>query len=125
MTVLKPCPFCGKEHPVHRIAPVIDYDGMGHPVMGEYIEHISLEIHDRNSYIPISIWNTRPIEDALRKQLDTTIYEAKLANEAFATIEKQDTELRKQLDIAIEYIKDDLYTDKSYEAVEILKKLEG
>jgi regulator of replication initiation timing len=63
--------------------------------------------------------------DALRKQLDTTIYEAKLANEAFATIEKQDTELRKQLDIAIEYIKDDLYTDKSYEAVEILKKLEG
>ena len=102
---------------MHRIAPVIDYDGMGHPVMGEYIEHISC--------IPISIWNTRPIEDALRKQLDTTIYEAKLANEAFATIEKQDTELRKQLDIAIEYIKDDLYTDKSYEAVEILKKLEG
>jgi hypothetical protein len=36
----------------------------------------------------------------LRKQLDTAIYEAKLANEGFETIEKQDTILRKQLEVA-------------------------
>ena len=67
---LRPCPFCGKQHKTNKIAPVVDYDGMGKPILGEYKDVVSLETHRHDAYIPVDIWQIRPLEDALQKKLE-------------------------------------------------------
>jgi len=98
------CPICGKNVQSVNVTPDC--------------QHTSREIFE---YIY-----------SIKAELDEMIAELKqmgdYADELFAdcaTFLNERDALRKKLDIAIEYIKDDLYTDKCYEAVEILKKLEG
>jgi uncharacterized Zn finger protein (UPF0148 family) len=94
---LKPCPFCGEKKTVHRKGNYQDELGIHDP--GRV--YCSICGGETSYYW----WQKRPIEDKLRMQLDEAKYEAKLANEGFATIEKQDTILRKRLDSAKDAIK--------------------
>ena len=56
MSNIKVCPYCGEDHPVVKIATVIDYDEEGNPILGEYKDFINLTMHDRNAYIPLEVW---------------------------------------------------------------------
>ena len=89
--VLKACPFCGEQHKTNKIANIIDYDGEGHPILGEYKNVVSMLVHGRNDFIPLDVWQSRPIEDALRAELELS---RKIAGEAI----KQTETLTEQLD---------------------------
>ena len=82
--VLKACPFCGEQHKTNKIANIIDYDGEGHPILGEYKNVVSMLVHGRNDFIPLDVWQSRPIEDALRAELELS---RKIADEAIKQTE--------------------------------------
>jgi hypothetical protein len=69
---LRPCPFCGFEAVTTNYNPdVVACTNPGCPN----------EIHDEVGLPKITIdeWNTRPLEDALRKQLDIAVEAINLA----------------------------------------------
>jgi len=84
MTELKPCPFCGNK-------PLNHQDGMYE------CRNLSCPIYGKEIYA--TIWNHRPIEDDLKKQLE----EAKELSIEMETIRLY-TEFRQQLEIANEKI---------------------
>jgi len=55
--------------------------------------------------------------------LDGDMEQGKVVNHYYEMRKERDT-LQKKLGLAIEYIKDDIYTDKHHECEELLKKLE-
>jgi hypothetical protein len=64
---LRPCPFCGKAHPVYKYAPIIGYKPEGQPINGQWRDCVSMR--DHGDRFDVATWQTRPIEDALRADL--------------------------------------------------------
>jgi hypothetical protein len=63
MTELKPCPFCGRSHPIYKFAPVIGYESeSGEPIYGEWMDLVSLQTH--GDALTPETWNTRPLEQS-------------------------------------------------------------
>jgi hypothetical protein len=62
---LKPCPFCGKTTELrhYQIKELMDFPG--HPGF--------LSCEDCVDGVSVAKWNTRPLEDALCKQLDVAM----------------------------------------------------
>jgi uncharacterized coiled-coil DUF342 family protein len=98
------CPICGKNVQSVNVTPDCQHTSRE---IFEYIYSIKAELDE--------------IKAELKQMGD---YADELFADCATFLNERDA-LRKKLEIAIEYIKDDLYTDKRYEAVEILKKLEG
>ena len=68
MDNLKPCPFCGKDHPIYKSAPIIGYRGEdGVPINGIWRDFVSLQEH--GDEITPETWNTRPREAELEARI--------------------------------------------------------
>ena len=112
-TSLAPCPFCGEKHDVVNIAPGLGFDDDGNPILGEYEEHIFLKNHDKNAYIPLKIWQSRPLEDALRTEVE-------LIRDANENWKIQYDVLHRKLDIAVEAMVKATEAGSGFEKYEIL-----
>jgi hypothetical protein len=69
---LKPCPFCGQTHTnTIRITPV-KRDDDGNEIQGDPYYAVRLDcLHPHYKWeIPLTMWNTRPIEDELRARAE-------------------------------------------------------
>jgi formylmethanofuran dehydrogenase subunit B len=63
MSEVKPCPFCGSECELQEIQYAFD--------LKQYAKHPYNDcILGSFRLVPISLWQSRPIEDALQKRID-------------------------------------------------------
>jgi hypothetical protein len=72
MDELRECPFCGEIHRVTQVGECIGYDDQtGAAIPGNYKPHVALDcVPDRrNTWIPLELYNTRPAEDRLPREL--------------------------------------------------------
>lgn len=98
---LKPCPFCGANDPYHEISE----DEIHVWVACGNCFATSSRIHTKHNTAPDFAWNTRPIEDALRAELDAwKAAHKRLFDEMTVVIKERDT-LRAKWVIASEALK--------------------
>ena len=89
---LKPCPFCGSE-PITPAIPIGVIDDDIPVECSNYECDASLMTFNK------SIWNTRPIEDALRKRVEKLENEKAELEEQIADLEGKVYELQDKLEV--------------------------
>jgi hypothetical protein len=69
---LKPCPFCGETHTYNVRITTITRDEEGNEIQGTPFSAVRLEcLRPRYKFdIPVDLYNTRPIEDDLRAEIE-------------------------------------------------------